>query len=84
MSELEIPGYAQVPSKPDQRCPVSGLKRATFLKYFSRWRNHPEVSVRVLHLKESSTAKKGVTLYHKGDLMKLLNHEAEKQMKEAS
>lgn len=78
----EVPGYAQMPSKPGERCPVSGLKRGTFLKYFERWKNHPEHPVRCLHLKERTDAKRGVTLYHKGDLQQLLDYEAACQSKE--
>lgn len=76
---IDVPGYAQLPSKNEDRCPVSGLKRASFLRYFPKWRRHPVCKVRVLELKADEGAKRCITLYNKDDLYRLLNYEAEQQ-----
>lgn len=73
----EITGYAQFPAKEEQRCPISGLKRATLRKYLNRWKNHEVHPVRVLHLKQHAKAKRSLLLYNKADLYDLLNYEAE-------
>ena len=77
----EVVGYAQLPSKNEDRCPVSGLKRGTFLKKFKEWRKHPVCKVPVVELRESESASRCITLYNKGDLLRLLNYEAEQQAK---
>ena len=74
-----VPGFVQFPSKPDDRCPISGLKRATLRKYLQVWRTHPVHPVRILNLKEHPTAKRSVVLYNGDDLLHLLNYMAENE-----
>ncbi len=75
----ETTGYAQFPSKDDQRCSISGLQRSTLRVYLEEWKAHPVHPVRTLHLKCPGTSGT-ILLYNKADVYQLLNYEAEQAL----
>lgn len=78
-----VAGYAQVPSNDQDRCPVSGLRRAMIRKLLPTWRKHSVHPVRVLDLRDPG-AKRGIQLYNKSDLLRMLDYEAEQQAEKAA
>lgn len=69
-----------MPTNDKDRCPVSGLRRGMLRQMLEQWIKHPVVPVRTVYLGKPS-AKRGVTLYNKTDLLALLDYEAEQQAK---
>lgn len=74
-----IAGYLQIPSNDKDRCPICGLRRAMIRKLLPKWKRHAVHPVRVLDLRDEG-AKRGIQLYNKEDLLRVLNYEAEQQM----
>lgn len=73
----QVVGYAQTPAT-KERCPISGLKRSTFLTKLEQWKKHPVFPVHTIYMKDEGKSK-GITLYNKSDLLNLLDYEAGKQ-----